>query len=450
MTRTIKTLIVLGLTLGLSAAAAGQDKQEKIVLTLDESLRLALLQNPFFLAEKAKEDQASAVVRQAVAGFMPSLNAQGSDILDKKVFSVIIPPLFPGMTSQSVKFDFTRTYQMTLNFSVPLYAGGRIVSGYKQANYNLESTREGIRRARQETVYNVKQAFYGYLLAREFESVAREAVTLAEKHLKTVRSLYDVGMASKFDLLRTEVQLANLQPQLIKAKNGLASAELGLKTLLGIDLGRPVEVSGTLGFQDVTADVEASIVQALAARPDLNQLKYQQSMASEMLKSARAAYLPTLAIGGQYNSWSNDFKFTKGNWDNYYSVNLVLSFSIFNGFANAAKVGESKAILRQLELSQKGLADAIKFEIQNAILKLRQARESLVSQEKNVEQAQEAVRIAELNYSEGMATNLDVSSAQVALSQARTNYSQGLFDYAMALAELEKAVGAGADEPASK
>ena len=122
MHRTIKTVAVLGLALVLSATAFSQDK---IVLTLEESLRLALLQNPMYLAEKAKEDQASAVVRQA-SPTSSEPNAQGTDILDKKVFDVLIPSLFPGMTAQRFKFDFTRTYQLTLNFSVPLYAGGRL------------------------------------------------------------------------------------------------------------------------------------------------------------------------------------------------------------------------------------------------------------------------------------------------------------------------------------
>ena len=67
--------------------------------------------------------------------------------------------------------------------------------------------------------------------------------------------------------------------------------------------------------------------------------------------------------------------------------------------------------------------------------------------EKNVEEAVESVHIAELNFREGMATNLDVSSVRVALSEARTNYTQALFDYAVALAALEKAVGLGGDSP---
>ena len=421
--------------------------QEKLILTLEESLKLALEQNPAYLAEKAKEDGASSMVKQAAAGFFPALNAQATDVLDKKVFTVELPSFYPGMAAQKVKLDFTRTYQLALNFQAPLYAGGRLVSGYKQADYNLQSTRESIRRTGQETVFNVKKAFYGLLLARKFVEVSEEAVALAEKHLKNVKAMFDVGLASKFDLLRSEVQASNLKPQLIRARNGLSTATLALKTLLGLDLKRPVEFKGELVFKEFAADADASAVQALANRPELGQLKFQSLMADEMLKMARASYLPTLALGGQYNLWSNTFNFTGSNWESHYSINLVLSVPIFNGFANSAKVGESKAVLKQLDYSRKGLAEMVKFEVEQAVLNLNQAKESLLSQEKNVEEAREAVRIAELNFAEGIATTLDVSSAQVALTQAKTNYTQALYDYSLAQAELEKAVG-GADESA--
>jgi outer membrane protein len=442
----------LMLIAALSPALSGQTASApgRLVLTLEESLRLALLQNPALLAETAKEDQASAVVGQALANFFPSINAQGTDVLDKKVFSVTIPSILPGQPAQKVKFDFTRTYQMTFNFSLPLYAGGRIVSGYKAANFNLQAAKEGVRRQRQETVFNVKKAFYGYLLAVKFRDVAREAVTLAEKHLKNVRNMYDVGMAAKFDLLRTEVQLANLQPQLIRARNALDLAELGLKTLLGLDLRQSIEVRGELGDKDVEANLDDATVQALSARPEVLQLNLQKQVAAEMLKSAKAAYIPAVAIGGQYNLWGDQFRFNSDIWEDYYSINLVLSIPISNGMMNKAKIGESKAMLKQLEYGQKGLADLVRFEVQEAVLNLRQAKESLLSQEKNVEQALEAVRIAELNYGEGLATNLDVSTVQVALSQARTNFAQAQYDYAIALAQLEKSVGAGEQAPAAK
>jgi len=440
-------ILVAALMFGLYAVAFSQ---EKITLTLEDSIKLALEQNPFYLAEKAKEDQASYMVREAVSNFFPALNAQGTHILDKKVMTIDMPSFVPGMPPQKIKLDFTRNYQFSLSFSLPLSAGGRLVSGYKQANYNLMSTKEAIRQSMQETVFNVKKAFYGYLLAKKFVEVSEEAVGLAEKHWKNVKSLYDVGMASKFDLLRSEVQVANLKPQLIRAKNGLSTAELGLKMLLGLDLKQPIEVKGELSYKEFEANVDAGVAQALANRPEMNQLKFQQQMAAEMLKMARGAYLPTLAIGGAYNYWGNRFKFTKDSWESYYSVNLVLDIPLFNGFVNSAKVGESKAMLRQLDYSRKGLSEMVKFEVQEAILSLQQAKESLLSQEKNVEQAQEAVRIADLNYGEGLATNLDVSFAQMALTQAKTNYSQALYDYALALAQLEKAIGAGGDKDVNR
>jgi len=417
--------------------------EEKMVLTLEGCLDLALSQNPSYLAVKEKEGGANAMVREAASRFFPSLNAQGSDILDKKVFVLEFPSFIPGQPAQRVAFDFTKTYQMTLNFSLPLFTGGRLISGYKQARYNLLATKEVIRQSGQDTVFSVKKAFYGYLLAQKFVEVAGEGVALAEKHHQNVKNLYEVGMASKFDLLRSEVQVANLRPQLIKAKNSLSVAELGLKTLLGLDLGQPVEVKGEMTLRPFEGNIEKLLAQALQKRPEISQLNYQKQIAGEMLKMAWAENLPTLAVGGAYNYWSNHLKFSKNNWESYYSVNLVLTLPIFNGFASDAKIAQSKSLLKELEFNQKGLSEAIKFEVNQALLNYKDSREALLSQEKNVEQAQEAVRIAELNYSEGLATNLDVSTAQVALSQARTNYSQALYDCVISLAQLEKALGTG-------
>jgi outer membrane protein TolC len=434
-------LLVIFLFTGWVALQAQDSGEKKLELTLNDCLKLALEKNPFYLSTLEKENEARAQVHQAVARFFPTLNAQGTDILDKKVFTVEIPPMFPGQPPQRVKFDFTRTYQMTLAFSFPLFTGGRLTSGYRQANYNYQSTQESIRQAELDTILNVKRAFYGYLLARRFLEVARESVSLAEKHLTNVKNLYEVGMATRFDLLRAEVQLANLQPQLIRARNGLEMSELALKNLLGLDLSQPVEIKGELEFQDVQIDVEEATQKALLNRPELHQLNYQRQMAGELIKLARAADLPTLAIGGQINYWANNLNFRKNNWENYYTISLALNIPIFNGFANQAQAAQARALARQLDFTMKGLTESVKMEVQQAILNYRQAKEALLSQEKNVEQAAEAVRLAELNFSEGLASTLDVTTAQVALSQARTNYAQALYDCLVALAQLERATG---------
>ncbi|TET70268.1 MAG: TolC family protein [Candidatus Aminicenantes bacterium] len=417
--------------------------QEEMTLTLEDSIHLALSQNPYHLAAGERVKAAKSKIREAAAGFLPSLNAQGLTTLDEKLFELEFPSFIPGEPPQKVSVDFTRDYQFSMSFSLPLFTSGRLVSGYKQARYNLQSTEEALRQSKHVTVFNTKRAFYGYLLSEEFVKVAEEAVEVTEKHFKNVKSLYKVGIASKFDLLRSEVQVANLKPQLIRARNNLKIAELSLKTLLGLDLSKSVKIKGDLAYEAFEPDLEACLTRALLNRPEISQLRYQKQMAGEALKLARAVNLPTLALAGTYNFWADKLNFRKDIWQSYYAVNLVLTVPLFNGFTTSARVAQSKAMIKEVELNQKGLRDMVKFEVRKAILRIKEAKESLLSQEKNVEQAQESLRIAELNFSEGLATTLDVSSVQAALSQAKTNYSQALYDYVISLAELDRAMGVG-------
>jgi len=449
MRKTAVLLIALVFAALGPAALSAQETQPAIVLTIDDAIALALRQNPFHLATQEKVYQARSQVRQAVAGFLPTLNASGSDTLEEKLFVLEFPSMVPGEPPQRISIDFTKDYQMAFSFGLPLFAGGRLTAGYKQANLGLKASQESVRLSEQETVFNAKRAFYGYLLAKEFSGVADEALALAEKFMTNVRNLHEVGMASKFDLLRSEVQVANLKPQAIRARNSVEVAALGLKTVCGIDLNTPVVVKGELAAPALDAVSEAIVEEALAERPELRQLDYQRLMAGQSLKIARGSMLPTLALGGAYNVWGDALNFRKGTWQNYYTINLSLSLPIFNGFEARARIGQSKAMIRELDLTRQGLSEAIAFEVRQAVLNNSQARETLLSQEKNVEQAREAVRIAELNYAEGLATNLDVSTAQVALSQARTNYSQALYDCVISQAQLEKAVGRSRSESRS-
>ncbi len=416
---------------------------EKKILTLEESIRLALSQNPYHLAAEERLETARAKLREAASGFLPTLNSEGLHTVAEKIFILEFPSFIPGEPPQSVSIDFTKDYQFSLNFSLPLFTSGRLTSGYKQAKYNLRSTEEAVRQSEHITVFNAKKAFYGYLLSKDFVKVAEEAVDVAEKHLKNVKSLYEVGVASKFDLLRSEVELANLKPQLIRARNNLKIAELNLKTLLGLDLSQPIEIKGYLNYEPFEPDLEECVAEAMLKRPEISQIKYQKQMAGQGLKLARASNLPSIAVSATYNFWADQLNFRKDTWQSFYAVNLVFTIPLFNGFATSARVAQSKAMIKELDFTEKGLIDVIKFEVRQAILRLQEAKESLLSQEKNVEQAQESLRIAELNFSEGLATTLDISSAQAALSQAKTNYSQALYNYVISQAELDKAMGVG-------
>jgi len=435
-------LIILGT--GPTAPA-----QEKITLTLEKCLDLALSQNPFYLASQERIDAAQARVRQAAAQFFPSLSAQGQQNLDEKVFVLEFPSFVPGGRPTRMAIDFTKDYQLSLAFTLPLYTGGRLTSGYRTARLNYLSSHESSRQTTNETVFNVKRGYYNYLLAKQLVGVTDEALNLAEKTLQNVKNMFEVGMASRLDLLRAEVRVANLKPPLIQAHNNVAIAELSLKTLLGLDVAQPVEVSGEMTYTPVEINLEESLARAVLNRPELTQLQYQKQMAGEMIKIARADYLPNIALAGSYSTWADRFVFSKNNWQSFYSFNLVLSIPLFNGLQTPAKVAESQALIREIDFTEKGLVNNIKFEVQAAYLTLNNAQETLLSQEKNIDAAQESVRVAELNYNEGLITITDLGAAQVALSEARINYLRAIYDYAVSLAQMEKAIGLGWKESES-
>ena len=438
MFKTNRILLMAGLAFILGTNLYSE---EKLILTLEKSINIALEQNPFHLASEEKVTAAESKVRESAAAFFPSLNSQGYATLSEKLFSLEFPSMIPGGPPQKLELDFTRDYQVSLALSIPIFTGGRLISGYKSAKYNLQSAQEGVRQSRHMTIFNTKRLFYGCLLAEEFVKVAEDAVDLAEKLHKNIRSQYEVGMASKFDLLRSEVQVANLRPQLIQARNSLNIMYLSLKNLLGIDQDTEIEIQGQLEYQDYSPELEKNLILAAQKRPEINQILFQKKMAVEMLKTIRASRLPSIAISGTYNFWSDKLNFNKDFWQDYYTVNLVFSLPIFNGLSISAQEAQAKAAIKELYLTTQGLEDSIEFEVRQSILKINEAKESLLSQEKNVEQAEESLRNANLSFDEGMVTILDVNQAQNALIQAKTNYSQALYDYMVAVAELNKAVG---------
>jgi outer membrane protein TolC len=446
MKKTSALVAALLIILGSGPAAPAQ---EKITLTLEKCLSLALSQNPFYLAAQERTDAAQARVRQAAAQFFPSLTAQGLQNLDEKVFVLEFPSFIPGGRPQRFAIDFTKDYQFSLNFTLPLYTGGRLTSGYRSAKLSYLSSQESSRQTTNETIFNVKRGYYNYLLAKQLVGVTEEALNLAEKTLQDVKNMYEVGMASRLDLLRAEVRVANLKPPLIQARNNVAVAELSLKTWLGLDVAQPVEVAGEMTYTPVDINLEESLAKAVLNRPELSQLQYQKQMAGEMIKIARADYLPTIAVSGNYNTWADRLAFGKNNWQNFYAFNLVLSIPLFNGLQTPARVAESQALIREIDFTEKGLVNNIKFEVQAAYLTLNNAQEALLSQEKNIDAARESVRVAELNYSEGLITITDLGAAQVALSEARINYLRAIYEYTVSLAQLEKAVGLSWKEPES-
>ncbi|GAH47750.1 unnamed protein product, partial [marine sediment metagenome] len=259
----------------------------------------------------------------------------------------------------------------------------------------------------------------------------------SRRHLAIVEGLFKVGVVSKFDLLRTRVEVANLKPDLIQARNDLRLSRESLANLLSLS-SASLELEGELSFEPLRITLEEVIDKALKERSDLKSLKLQKEMLEVALKLAGVQNKPNLALVGNYQYQNPSGG--EDEWGEEWNLNLVLSIPLFDGWVNRARAAQRRSQVKQINLSLQQLEAGIDLEVKKAFWDLEASEERIYAQKKNIEQAEEALSIAEVRYKSGAITNLEVLDAQLALTRVRLGYLKALYDHNVAIAELEKAM----------
>ena len=457
--------IILIILLVVPLSTLYSSNKEALVLTLDEAIQLALKQNKSILAVREKIREAEGRVIAARASFLPSLSWQASytriaQIPEIKmqmptgIDTVMVPVLnavgqptgdfvpLPVAVMEEGTFSFgePENYVTRATLQQPIFTWGRISNAYSLAQANLKAAQADYQRAINDLRFNVTESFYNVILAKEFVKLSEDSYAQLERHVTQVEDLYNAGMASKFDLLRARVQLANMKPQIIRAKNGLELAKSALKMLLGVNLDAELNLKGRLSYEPYEITLNEAIETALQQRPELIAMKYRKRVAEKGLAIAKAANKPSIFVACNYD-YKKPKRMLETGWGSDWNVTVGLSLPIFTGFSYFGKVRKAAAQLGQVKLGLEQLVDGIKLEVKQVILDLEQSKEILEAQKDNVKQAEEALNIAEERYRNGLITNLEYMDTQLALTKARVEYLQALADYLIAKAKLERAIG---------
>jgi len=423
-----RTTVALTLALVICASARAETHR----LDLDGCLNTAYRNNQTLRQMEERIRSAGYKIEEARSGFYPQLSLSSS-------YTRLGSVLKYEIEGMSFKLGSVDNYSLGLSLQQPLFTWGRIKSGYEISKYGLSLSREEYRQAQQEIKFNVTNLFYNLLLAGELIKIREGSIARTEDHLKTVQERYDKGYASEFDLLRVKVELANAKPPLVQAKNLYKLALDNLKNLLGIDLADSVRLDGSLEFAPIQAEQSRAEELAFENRSELKLIGEQNKIGMKALALAQAGNKPSLFGTANYqyakpyygqDVWKTDWNFT-----------LALSLPIFDGFLTRSKVRSARSDLRLLEISESQIKDGIRLEISQAISDLNLARENILSQEENIKQARESLRIANVQYQKGMLTNLELMDTEFALTVAETNYLQALSDYSIAKAKYERAIG---------
>lgn len=397
-------------------------------ITLEDAINRALNENLQVLIEQKKVEEAKMGMKEALAGYLPTLDLKGNYTHLDRVPSIKTP------FGEEIPMGDQDTTSFTLSLTQPLYTSGQLVLATKQAKFNYQRTSEELQRTKNEIIYQVTQSFYSNLLAEQNVRIKEKALQRSKAHLEVVESFYKSGRASRLDFLRAKVEVANLEPDLIRAKNELNLARERLANLLSMSPSS-LEVEGELKFEPLGLTLDKLIQKALLSRSDLKALKTQEDMAKVSVRMAKVRNLPSLSFVGNY-----EYAEAGDEWEGSWNINLALTFPLFNA-RNRAIVEERRSQQEQLTLAIKQLENAIKQEVRKAYWDMEAARESIYAQKQNIEQAEEALSIAEARYRSGMATQLEVLDAQLALTKARLGYTSALYEYNTAKAALMKAIG---------
>ena len=217
--------------------------------------------------------------------------------------------------------------------------------------------------------------------------------------------------------------------------------------LLGFDLPQhvgediPLQLSGSLEAEPYVSELPAAIARALEKRPELGALRKARDLRLEDVALVRAGYWPSAQVFAGYGSRNSQFSSELNRDVSGWNAGVQVSWDIFDGFLSKGKVQQTQALHDKAKFDVEDAMRRIELEVRTAHSQFIEAKEVLESQKKVVEQADEALRLANARAEAGTGTQLDVLGAQTALTEARSTQVQALRDYAVARARLERATG---------
>jgi outer membrane protein TolC len=297
-------------------------------------------------------------------------------------------------------------------------------------------------------IATVKTQFYQIIVNRELVKVNEENVRLLEAQLKDQQNRFEAGTVPRFNVLQADVQLHNQIPQLITAQNNLRISKLTLAKTLGLFFqpGRgenpPLEVVGEMPYKVRTIQLADAIELGKQRRPFLKQARANVLNQLQQVRAAAGQWLPSITTtgGGEWisspvnSSWHD---ISKG-----WTALVQGSLPIWDSGLIAGQVIQQRALLSEAKITYDDDVRQVELEIQTAYSNLQQNEELVKSQEKNVELAEEALRLAKARLDAGAGTQLDVLNATVQLLTAQSTRLQALFGYNSSLAEFDRATGA--------
>jgi outer membrane protein TolC len=429
------------------------------VLTLDSAIAIGRDNSRSLQIAAARADGARARAGEASSALLPGLRLNGSYArLSDGDFKLSTPGAPAGVSVAPVVVD---NYAFRLQLQQPIFTGFKL-NNLADAAHNLaEAGERDLQMSDADLVFTITSAYWSLHQAITTETFVGDNVRRLEAYRSDTERLLQSGLATRNDLLKIEVQLANARIASIDAENDVMLARMNLNNVLGRPLDTPA-VPGSLPTDLQQADSILVLAEggedgrltsyAWTSRPDLIAAGYQVEAAKANASATRGSYWPQLDLTAGYNYNRPNARYQPitpeflGSWD----IGVNLQFDIWNWGRTGHQSEAAEAAVRQSELAASQLRDNVALDVRRAALTLRRSREKLAVATLGVEQARENRRMTDDRYKNGLATSSELLDAEVALVQAETSLAGSEVEFAVARARLVRSLGASTPHVAGR
>ena len=473
--------------------AAPQPETGKVILTLEDALKVALSENTSVKVADMEIERQQYARKGSYAALLPQVSASGmysyalkkqkvyfgSDKQDDEggssgggmagMMAALMNPIMyyinelyagtgvpfvpyvdpdagkeSGGSSEPMEMGRTHSITFGLSAQMPL-VNFQLWESLRLTGDQVELAVEQARESRLGTVASVKQAYYGILFAKEAYKVYNSVYENAVENFRLTEMRYNAAKASELDLTRAKANVAAAIPNLYNAENSVELALWQLKAVMGVDLERNIDVAGTLEeyagqmFSDIAEGEGAS----LDGNSQLRQLAQQAEMLSRQIRMQQYAYLPTLALTFSYSylTQSDIFNLSQWKWFPSSTIGLSLSIPIFSGGQRYHAIKQTRVQAQELELQRVNAERQLRIGIRQSLGTMDTAMRTYDASKEALASAEKAYDIAVKSYQLGKSTLTDLNNVELTLTQSRLAVSQAIYNFVIAKAGLEQTLG---------
>ena len=355
--------------------------------------------------------------------------------------------------SDRIEFGWEEeNYDAGINARYTIWDHGRRKAYIAQAKANKDAMQHRYERLKQQTIFDVIDAYYNLLEVEKLVDVDEKALEQSIGNVEKVKAFVKSGYLIEADIATAEVRQASDELTLLGDQNSLNIAKARLARRMGLDPTTSIDVvddpdyerymkTGVILTEEVT--IEDCVSVAFSNRPELSEMEAELTSQKWTLDLARSRHLPELTAHYNFNVNLDDYLRERENFKQYRSWDAMarVTFPLFDSGIAKRNVLKAENNLQRLREYMDDLKWGIVFSVQQAYLDLKRAEKAMEIADKQVKNARLSLDVITARFEQNLVILLELLDAQTAYAQALTNRVKAFYDYKVAKSALQKAMG---------